>query len=62
MQVSPVSPAIRVDAEYLAYFRSAEALMPPAAEGDQHVFSPDEVVLTLHDEGPYGRLVRMKAW
>lgn len=36
--------------------------MPPAAEGGGPVFTPDEVVLTLHDEGPEGRLFRMKAW
>lgn len=36
--------------------------MPPAAENEETVFSPDEIVLTLHDEGPDGRLFRMKAW
>lgn len=36
--------------------------MPPAAENEGPIFTPDEVVLTLHDEGPEGRLFRMKAW
>lgn len=36
--------------------------MPPAAENEGPVFTPDEVVLTLHDEGPEGRLFRMSAW
>ena len=36
--------------------------MPPAGENDEPVFSPDHIVLTLHDEGPDGRLFRMKAW
>ncbi len=36
--------------------------MPPAGENDEPVFSPDQIVLTLHDEGPDGRLFRMKAW
>lgn len=35
--------------------------MPPA-EGDEPVFDVEEIVLTLHDEGPEGRLFRMKAW
>uniref|UniRef100_UPI003F65B4DC DUF2326 domain-containing protein n=1 Tax=Castellaniella ginsengisoli TaxID=546114 RepID=UPI003F65B4DC len=33
--------------------------MPPRVEAKVPVFSPDEIVLTLHDEG---RLFRMKAW
>ena len=36
--------------------------MPPSAEGDRPVFAPEEIVLTLHDAGPDGRLFRMKAW
>lgn len=36
--------------------------MPPAGDGDEPVFSPEQIVLTLHDEGPDGRLFRMKAW
>lgn len=36
--------------------------MPPAGENDEPVFSADQIVLTLHDEGPEGRLFRMKAW
>ena len=36
--------------------------MPPLAEDGGPAFTPDEVVLTLHDEGPEGRLFRMKAW
>lgn len=35
--------------------------MPPADE-EECVFNPDEIVLTLHDEGDEGRLFRMKAW
>ena len=36
--------------------------MPPAVENDKPNFSPDQIVLTLHDEGSDGRLFRMKAW
>ena len=36
--------------------------MPPAAKDEEPVFAPDEVILTLHDEGPEGRLFRMKTW
>jgi uncharacterized protein YydD (DUF2326 family) len=36
--------------------------MPPFEENEKPVFSPDEIVLALHDEGPDGRLFRMKAW
>lgn len=36
--------------------------LPPPTEDHEHVFEADEVVLTLHDEGPDGRLFRMKAW
>ena len=36
--------------------------MPPAGANEEPVFSPDEIVLTLHDEGSGGRLFRMKAW
>lgn len=34
---------------------------PPAAD-DGSVFGSGEIVLTLHDAGPEGRLFRMKAW
>lgn len=36
--------------------------MPPAGENDEPVFSPDQIILTLHDESPDGRLFRMKSW
>ena len=36
--------------------------LPPPTEDHERVFEADEVVLTLHDEGPDGRLFRMKAW
>lgn len=36
--------------------------MPPEAEGEVSAFAPDEIVITLHDEGPEGRIFRMKAW
>lgn len=36
--------------------------MPPADEEEGSVFSPEEIVLTLHDEGDDGRLFRMKDW
>lgn len=36
--------------------------MPPTGDKDEPVFTPDQIVLTLHDEGPDGRLFRMKAW
>lgn len=36
--------------------------MPPAAVAKKPVFDTDEIVLTLHDEGPDGRLFRMSAW
>lgn len=36
--------------------------MPPTDENEGPVFSPDEIVLTLHDEGIDGRLFRMRAW
>jgi len=34
----------------------------PPADDDGSVFGSDEIVLTLHDAGPEGRLFRMKAW
>jgi uncharacterized protein YydD (DUF2326 family) len=35
----------------------------PARAGDEEpVFSPDEIVVTLHDENEQGRLFKMKAW
>lgn len=36
--------------------------LPPPVEEDRPVFSSDEIVLTLHDEGKDGRLFRMNAW
>jgi len=35
---------------------------PPRVEGDKPVFAPEEIVLTLHDAGPEGRLFRVNAW
>ena len=64
----------RVKANLLAVFREYADLglqpiitliasdMPPAAEDGGSAFAPDEVVLTLHDEGPEGRLFRMTTW
>lgn len=36
--------------------------LPARAGDDEPVFSPDEVVVTLHDENEQGRLFKMKAW
>jgi len=36
--------------------------MPPVKEENGSVFSQDEIVLTLHDEGTDGRLFRMSSW
>ena len=36
--------------------------IPPTAEGEGQVFAPEEIVLTLNDEGPEGRLFRMAPW
>lgn len=36
--------------------------MPPSAAAGEPAFNPEEIVLTLHDEGDDGRLFRMKAW
>ena len=36
--------------------------LPASTPGAPPLFSDDEVVLRLHDEGPEGRLFRMKAW
>lgn len=35
---------------------------PPATEDGKPVFSPEEIVVRLHDEDDDGRLFRMKAW
>lgn len=35
---------------------------PPPSERGKSVFTPEEIVVTLHDEGDDGRLFRMKAW
>lgn len=36
--------------------------LPTRAMDEDPVFSKDEVVITLHDEGAQGRLFKMKAW
>ncbi len=36
--------------------------LPTRADADGPVFSADEVVVTLHDEGEHGRLFKMRAW
>jgi uncharacterized protein YydD (DUF2326 family) len=36
--------------------------MPPVNDDAEPVFKPDEIVLTLHDQGDDGRLFRVKAW
>lgn len=36
--------------------------LPLRAEGDSPVFFPDEIVVTLHDEGDQGRLFKMRGW
>jgi uncharacterized protein YydD (DUF2326 family) len=36
--------------------------MPPRGEADTPVFASDEIVVLLHDEGPEGRLFRMRSW
>jgi uncharacterized protein YydD (DUF2326 family) len=36
--------------------------LPPRTEKEGPVFTPEEIVLTLHDEAEQGRLFRMKAW
>lgn len=35
---------------------------PPPSEEGKPVFAPEEIVVSLHDEGDDGRLFRMKAW
>jgi len=34
----------------------------PVRAGDQPVFSSEEIVITLHDEGEKGRIFKMRAW
>jgi len=36
--------------------------LPARAKDDAPVFSPDEIVATLHDEDEHGRLFKMEAW
>lgn len=36
--------------------------LPVRATDDESVFSSDEVVMTLHDEGEQGRIFKMRAW
>lgn len=36
--------------------------LPPPPDHEQSVFSPDEIILTLHDEGDTGRLFKMTEW
>ena len=34
----------------------------PVRDAEQPIFSSDEIVITLHDEGEQGRIFKMKAW
>jgi uncharacterized protein YydD (DUF2326 family) len=36
--------------------------LPARSSGENAVFTPEEIVVTLHDEGDLGRLFKMKAW
>jgi len=36
--------------------------LPPRTEKEGPVFTPDEIILTLHDENEQGRLFRMRPW
>lgn len=36
--------------------------LPTRSEGEAAVFAPDEIVVTLHDEGDSGRLFKMTGW
>lgn len=36
--------------------------LPARVEDGESVFSSDEIVITLHDEGDQGRIFKMKAW
>lgn len=36
--------------------------LPARADDDEPVFSAEEIIATLHDEGEHGRLFKMKAW
>lgn len=36
--------------------------LPARTEKDSPVFSADEIIVTLHDEGVHGRLFKMKGW
>ncbi len=36
--------------------------LPLRAQRDERIFTANEVVVTLHDEGEYGRLFKMRAW
>lgn len=36
--------------------------LPTRVEDGESVFSSDEIVITLHDEGDQGRIFKMKAW
>jgi uncharacterized protein YydD (DUF2326 family) len=40
----------------------ASDMPPQSADGEGPVFTSEEIVLTLHDEGSEGRLFRMRAW
>ncbi|MSS67788.1 DUF2326 domain-containing protein [Xylella fastidiosa subsp. multiplex] len=36
--------------------------LPARSEGSNSIFTPDEIVVTLHDESDHGRLFKMKGW
>jgi uncharacterized protein YydD (DUF2326 family) len=36
--------------------------LPPRTEKEGPVFTPDEIIVTLHDETEQGRIFRMKSW
>ncbi len=36
--------------------------LPARSESDTAVFNPQEIVVTLQDEGDHGRLFKMKGW
>lgn len=36
--------------------------LPPRGVEDEPVFAPEEIILTLHDEGAQGRVFRMPSW
>jgi uncharacterized protein YydD (DUF2326 family) len=36
--------------------------LPPRTEREGPVFTPEEIIVTLHDETEQGRIFRMKSW